>query len=241
MPAFLTLNCPSCGAKTNILPGTERYICDYCGSEHLLQSNHDSNGFDKPSTTCHPTSAKKRMIVPQPQSVRITQDRQKLRLVRRWFSWKYIPLVFFCIAWDSFLLFWYSIAFSTNSPWIMIVFPIAHVAVGIGLTYSTLAGLINRTVVEVTPKFIEIWHEPLPWLGEGRYPTSQVTQLYSTEQINRGNDTVTRQYLLHAITQDGRQINLISNLESPDVALFIEQRIESWLKISDQPVAGEFT
>jgi hypothetical protein len=40
----------------------------------------------------------------------------------RWFTPSVIFLVFFCIAWDSFLIFWYSMAFnSKHVPWIAVV------------------------------------------------------------------------------------------------------------------------
>ena len=44
---------------------------------------------------------------------------------------------------------WYGIAFAADTPLIAKLFPLLHVAMGIGLTYFTLAGLVNRTTVEV--------------------------------------------------------------------------------------------
>ena len=39
--------------------------------------------------------------------------------------------------------------------------------------------------------------------------------------------------------RDGDEKKLISNLDSADVGLFLEQQVEDLLKIQDQPVAGE--
>jgi hypothetical protein len=43
------------------------------------------------------------------------------------------------------------------------------------------------------------------------------------------------------VQKDDRQTKLLSNLESPDIALFFEQQIETWLKIQDKPVVGELS
>ena len=47
----------------------------------------------------------------------------------RWFSPMYFGLLFFCIAWDSFLIFWYSMALHMKHvPWLMVVFPIGYLS-----------------------------------------------------------------------------------------------------------------
>jgi hypothetical protein len=38
--------------------------------------------------------------------------------------------------------------------------------------------------------------------------------------------------------KDGRKLDLVKNLESPDLAAYLEQQIESWLRIPDREVAG---
>ena len=186
---------------------------------------------------CRPLSARK---LPSLTVVKIEKDGQSARIVQRWFSLKYVPMAFFCVAWDAFLCFWYSMAFGGDMPWIFIVFPIAHLAVGIGLTYSTLCGFINRTVLEVSREELTVWFEPLPWLGEKRLKTADLKQLYCKEKVTRGENSTTRQYQLYAVTRDDKEIQLLSNLDTPDVALFFEQQIEGWLRISDRPVVGEF-
>ena len=175
-----------------------------------------------------------------PAVVKIEKDGQSARIVQRWFSLKYVPMAFFCVAWDAFLCFWYSMAFQGNAPWIFIVFPIVHLAVGIGLTYSTLCGFINRTVLEVSRDELAVWFEPLPWLGEKKLKTVDLKQLYCKEKVINGKNGTTQQYQLYAVTKDDKEIQLLSNLDTPDVAHFFEQQIEGWLKINDRPVVGEY-
>ena len=233
MNTFLTLTCPSCGASINVIENSARYRCEYCGNEHLMQGAATETAKAEELAPIRPT-------IPAPSVVKIEKEGQSARIVQRWFSLKYVPMAFFCVAWDAFLCFWYSMALGGSAPWIFIVFPIAHLAVGIGLTYSTLCGFINRTVLEVTRDELSIWFEPLPWLGEKTLKTADLKQLYCKEKVTRGENSSTRQYHLYAVTNEDKEIQLLANLDSPDVALYFEQQIEGWLKITDRTVVGEY-
>ena len=183
---------------------------------------------------------RKRLPRPQPREVLIEYGDKALKLSWRWFSMKYVPLLFFCIAWDAFLCFWYSMAFKIEgTPWIMVVFPIAHVAVGVGLTYSTLAGFINRTTLRVDGLDFSVQYDPLPWYGEVKVPIEQLDQLYCKENRSSSDNGTQYSYQLCAILKDGRKLDLVKNLETPDLAAYLEQQIESWLQIADRQVAGE--
>jgi hypothetical protein len=231
MAQFLTLSCPSCGGKTTYQAGDPRVVCQYCGNEHLFQL------YNRPELTPR-TWLRSKPRQPRPRNVRIEQKKGELRLVWRWFSPKYIPLAFFCIAWDAFLIFWYSMAFGMDAPWIMIVFPIAHLAVGVGLTYSTLAGFLNSTTVRLGDESFSVQHDPLPWMGEVKVPRGELRQFYCREQRPKNSEGA-NSYQLVAVLEDGRQLDLVSNLDSPDIGWFLEQQLESHLGIQDEPVPDE--
>lgn len=86
---------------------------------------------------------------PRPESFTVEQGAMGLQITYRWFSAQYIFLAFFSLIWDSFLVFWYTMALTTNAPWIMLVFPLIHLGIGIVITYTALTGFINRTTVTV--------------------------------------------------------------------------------------------
>ena len=181
-----------------------------------------------------------RADVPQPAGITVEDWGGNLRFVRRWFSGLFIFLAFFCVVWDSFLIFWYSVAFGEDTPLIMKIFPIGHVAVGIGLTYYTLAGFLNRTVIEVGGGSLRIRHAPLPWPGQCDLLTSEVKQLYCQERVTHGkHGTPHYSYHLHAVTERGRKVKLLSNLKDVDEALYLEQEVERRLGIKDRHVPGE--
>ena len=238
MEQFITLECPSCGGKTQFSPQSDTFVCQYCGNEHIFnlptRNRRRGNEDEKVSRTL--------AMLAQPREVRVQKNGQTLSLSWRWFRWPIVFLIFFCIAWDSFLCFWYSMALSTDlggMNLIMIIFPIAHVAVGVGLSYYTLASLFNRTTVRLDRKRFSVQHDPVPWPGEVKVPVGELEQLYCKEKVNRSSDGDSRSYKLCAVLKNGRQIDLVSNLESPDIAAFLEQKIENWLGIADRPVVGE--
>jgi hypothetical protein len=121
----------------------------------------------------------------------------------------------------------------------MILFPLLHVGVGVGLTYYTVAGFLNRTVVEVSHEGLRIYHTPLPWFGNKTIPVSDLAQLYREEVVSRENRSTRVTYQLSAVSKESKKIKLLGGIETADVALFLEQEIEKWLGIKDVKVAGE--
>jgi hypothetical protein len=248
MNEIITLECPSCGGQTVFSADTEILTCEYCGNRHTFRLPNPTTG-DTPAGTLGaitaPNSAPSisgqgiSQLRPRPKEVTLQKQGDRLELSWRWFSWKFLPLAFFCVAWDSFLCFWYSIAFTSGAPWIMIVFPVAHLAVGAGLTYYTLAGFLNRSQLVVDRSTFSVSHGPLPWLGSLRVPITQVEQLYCKEKPGKKNSGPT--YQLSVILKDGRKKDLLSNLDSPEIGFYIEHQIENWLKIPNRPVRGEIS
>jgi hypothetical protein len=240
----ITLECPSCGGRTKFSADAKILVCEYCGNQHVFRLPDPTSGQTPPAILGEenePAPAlserETRLLRPRPRNVTLQKQGDRIELSWRWFSWKYLPLAFFCIAWDGFLCFWYSIAFSTGAPWIMIVFPIAHLAVGVGLTYSTLAGFLNRSYVVIDKDTFSVSHAPLPWLGNLRVPVTQVKQLYCKQKAGKQNSGPT--YQLSVILEDGRKKDLLSHLDSPEIGFYMEHQIENWLDITDQAVRGE--
>jgi hypothetical protein len=176
---------------------------------------------------------------PTPERVIVEHTPQGLVLSYNWFAWTYIALAVFSLFWDGFLVFWYSMAFAQDAPWIMFVFPLLHVSVGIGLTYTALAGFYNRTIITVGMGQLSIRHTPFPWPGNRTVQASELTQLYSEERVTQSNNGRRVSYQLSAISNQNRKIKLLSGLTTPDEVRFFEHQIEEQLGIQDRPVEGE--
>jgi len=178
---------------------------------------------------------------PTPEAFTLNQDANGLTISYRWFSPSYIFLAFFCLFWDGFLVFWYSVAFAQDAPWLMFVFPLLHLGVGVGLTYTALAGFYNSTSVTAGQGKLTIQHGPLPWPGSRTLPATDILQLYSEQRMVQTRNGSHPRYQLSAITRENRKIRLIANLDEPDKVRFLERRIEEYLGIQNRPVEGEMS
>lgn len=182
--------------------------------------------------------ARARPLAGKPEKVAISESNGELTIAYRWFSPKFIFLTLFCLFWDGFLVFWYGMALASGNL-IMTVFPVLHVAVGIGLTYWVVCGYLNTTTLTLDGSRMRVRHSPLPWPGSRDYAIAEVRQLYCEEKVSRGRNGVSYTYNLGALLHDGRRKTVISGADSPDLPLFLEQHAEAWMRITDAPVAGE--
>jgi hypothetical protein len=144
-------------------------------------------------------------------------------------------MLLFCIAWDSFLAFWYWTAFNKPGEWLItFIFPLPHLGVGIWLTYFILASLVNKTVVQLEDNLLTVRHGPLPYYRNHCVEVTTIVQLYCFEK--RSNKSVS--YEVNAILTDGSTLKLLRDLQK-DEAIFLEDRLEDWMGIDRQAVPGE--
>ena len=230
----MRLDCPSCQTPLrarDVRVDLALATCHACGEVHDLSER-------KASASTAPTKLP-RPRIKLPRSVQLELSDAGARISWRWWSFKSLFMAFFCLAWDGFLLMWYGIALNAkNAPVVMLVFPLLHVAVGVGLTYATLAGFLNRTRLEVSRDLLTIRHGPLPWGGNQTLSGRQLKQLY-VEEVTRTNKNSTQvSYNVTALDRQGQKVKLLAGLEDKDHALFLEQELERHLGIEDAPVRG---
>ena len=211
--------------------------CHSCNAVYDL-SGRKARGLSAPASQEKPKLVRAKAPLPSRFKVE-EEDGAGTRITWRWFSIVHIFMVFFCIAWDGFLVTWYGTAFAEDGPLIMILFPLAHVAAGVGLTYYTLTGLMNRTTIEVSRNRLTIRHGPLPWPGNMDVPGRQFTQIYGVENSRTNKGTTTYTYDLIALDREGRTTKLITGLTDKEQVLYLEQTLERRLGIEDAPVDGE--
>jgi hypothetical protein len=233
--------CTHCGTQIpaddlNIDTGLAR-----CRACHAIFSF--AAALDQQTPAASPHSARRMpATAAPPKGVQVEDFGGSLRMTRSWWHPAILFLLFFTIAWDAFLIFWYSIAFTQdNVPWIMIVFPVAHLAVGVGLTYFVLCSFVNRTVIEVGQGTLKITHGPLPWYGNLALITADIDQLYCKRSFNRSSDGDTStSFELYVLDKMGSRHKLLSGLPDEEAAFYFERRIEDFLRITDRPVPGEY-
>ncbi len=173
-----------------------------------------------------------------PDGMEMYGDGSSLEITRRWFSWVNIFLTVFVVFWCGFLVFWYAMAFQTRAL-VMLLFPLIHVAVGVGLAYYVLAGYINKTYIRADWSNVSVRHVPLPWWGNQNIEARDIKQVYVKERISRSRRGSSVTFEVHVLTHSGKNLKLLSGLPNSEQALFIEQEIEKFLHIQDVPVRGE--
>jgi len=231
MAAPTALKCPSCSSPFeesafDLDHGLVR--CSYCGTLTTL-----------PSAIKRPPGLQERGPLALPTRMAIEPTPHGVRLVRKWFSPVVFFLIPFCVIWDGFLIVWYATAFSTGAPLAMTLFPLIHVAVGVGLTYFTVAMLINKTHISVERGEVIISHTPLPWFGYRRIPGVMIDQIYAKIHITHGKNGPSTDYQLWLVNTAGKHEKLHANSLTQDQALYIEQQLEKALGIKDRAIAGE--
>lgn len=205
---------------------------------------NDVFSFRKPGAPKTPVRAD----VPMPEKFEMTEQDGRLVIRWKWFSAVHLFLIFFSIAWWTFLILWYgglisAVALSGGEGMIpavvMGVFGLPFLAAGVFLVYFALAGLLNRTFVTVSRDRIEVRHRPLRWKGERTLSVADCAQLYCERHEHRGKNGVSHTYSVNVVTPDRRKIELVKSLSGQDQARFLEYKIETVLGIADERVEGE--
>lgn len=209
---------------------------------------------DRVPTMAAKVPRKRRVISKPPQEIEVELSGPDVSFRRRWFHWSLLGLAFFCLIWDGFLVVWYSIAFfgDANGPiWLMALFPILHLAVGVALTYSVVAGFLNSTWVYTTNLELRIVHGPLPWTGNQTVELRQIKQLYVSDgesdaatrtqggSVGVSQSATEGAFQVNALLVDDAKVPLLTGIWSIETAEYIEQELEKRLGIEDAPVVGE--
>ena len=242
MARMLALKCPACNAPLEAPADRPRFFCRFCGTPVEL-SELDRSGSDDRNEA---PPSKPKPLVPIPDELQVETFGDELMIRWRWFSWAVLFLIPFAIAWNAFLIGWYAMATGIGADlpgpmkWVFLIFPIGHVAVGLGLVYAILTMLFNRTTVRVRHGELSVSHGPIFYPGSKSLPVDDIAQLYCTVELNPGkHGAANLRHPLHAQLKSGRSVVLIKSSTNRNLLRAVEQLLEQHLKLEDQPVDGE--
>jgi len=140
------------------------------------------------------------------------------------------PIWLVATGWDDL--------FTAKLPWIL--FNVLALAICAVFLYTVLTGLVNRTVIHVTPRHFRLWHAPLPWPGRFSFPSNEVEQLFLGTLKHTSRSGVFETLSLLVALRSGRQIRLLKG-DHPFVRLrWLERIVERELGIADRRVRGEY-
>ncbi len=223
-----TLVCRGCGAplaKTAMDATRGMAVCGYCGVINRLELP-----TPPPLQPVAPTIPA-RPDFPLPPGVQVYQVGEVLQIVREWRNASHIFLLGFGVFW---------LVFTVPFLLFFLIFALPFIGIGIFMLYWGLAGVLNKTTIQIGQGWLVINHDPLPWLGAKRIETTNIVQLYTKEHISYSrNSGPNRTYQIYVILHDRTQQDLLKDITDPQQALYIEQQIERYLGIADHPVSGE--
>lgn len=149
---------------------------------------------------------------------------------RSWTSTAALPLVFFTLIWDGFLVL---MLFGTG-PGILCM---PHAWIGLALSYYCAAVFLNKTRVAIEGGQLTVQHAPLPWGTTRPQDLGDIEQLY----VERSSVRVNKQprWNLAVLDRMGRKRSLLTLMASNVEARELERLLEDALGIVDRPVEGE--
>lgn len=239
MPRMIALKCPSCNGPLEVPDDRERFFCQFCGSPVVLAEALGRGESGRTPRTLDPSEVR----VAIPEHIHIQNLGDELTISYRWFRWGVLFLIPFCIAWNAFLIGWYAMAGQMQEmpgPMriIFLVFPLGHVAVGLGLIYAVLTMLFNRTTIRIRHGAMDIRHGPIFFPGNRTISVDDLDQLYCRSEHRRsskgGSQTT---HTLHARLKNGAAVKLLSCTEGGDVLRAVEHLVEQHLGIRNEPAA----
>lgn len=149
------------------------------------------------------------------------------RVSWRWFTWPAVGGLVFAVLWDGILAAWLYCVSLTSAPWFVTAGGVLMTAIGVGMTYSVIALLLNRTSLRVDAAEVSVRHGPLPWREERDVRRADIDSVFC-EKIVGSDETLwdpALSYTVKLALRGGRTLNLVAGLRAPEQALFIEQLI----------------
>lgn len=230
------LRCPACGAPlpaddVNVARGVA--VCRPCDVIYSL-----GDGADEPAPALDD--------LPIPSSLQVTDDPDVLVIERKWNRMQGLALGGFFALWDTFLIFWYSIAlFADDGPQLlMMLFPLLHVAAGVGGTWTALANLFNTTRVEASAKVVRTKAGPIPTPGgDIAHDIADTVQFFVDRSTNplrfNAGSTASERFRVCAFQRDGTVVPVHKGIDSLSEARAIERLLERRYGMRDVPLKGE--
>lgn len=229
----MQIYCRQCGAPIkaeNINLNNLMAKCDECDAVFSFADMYEGTSVKEKRT-------KDVLDIPMPAGISIDNSGSRLLIQRTWFHWSVLFLLVFAVIWNGMI--WGVFVpnfggFSRSPDWFLLPF----IGVGLGLIVYIVFSFVNSTVIEVDVQAIVVQHKPIPFPGK-YVDSADVEQLYSKRHVHSSKNGSSSTYSLYVVTSSGDHQRLVSNLGSPEQALFMEQEIERFLGIEDRPVRGE--
>lgn len=151
--------------------------------------------------------------------------------------------LFFAIFWNGFVSIFVISALATGS--LDFLWPMAfHIVVGIGLLYYIIAVVLNKTYIGVSQWSLTVEHKPIPipFYRTFEIDSKTIRQIFVERYVaSKTNGRPDYAYRVMAkLENKEKPLRVMKGLKTLEQGRFIEQEIEKFLHIKDEPVDGEW-
>jgi hypothetical protein len=134
-----------------------------------------------------------------------------------------IPLLVFASVWDSFFVMLWMGLTRVHAPERAFLFPIAHAAIGVVVTWMALARTLNVSRITLGPTELVVRHSPIP--SRGARISTQTIDHFDVQDPPRGRKT----HRVRAVVRGGTPVNLGLILDGRDEFVFVASRLNAGL------------
>lgn len=230
----LQLSCPNCRAEIQAADINVANTLAKCASCNTV--------FDFSPVLKTPSHKKQEVLLPPGIEAYSTNYELDIELNWRKTSKALGFFLFFTLFWNGIVSIFVVTALLTGSFGMLAAISI-HLLIGIGLLYYVLTVLFNTTYVIVSQRELSIEHRPLrtPFYSNRYIPTRDIDQIFVEKYAaGKTNGKTNYAFAVQAILPGGKRVKLVKGLKNADQALYIEQEVESFLRIQDEPVDEEW-
>jgi hypothetical protein len=176
----------------------------------------------------------------QPKHLQVDESPFELAITRPWNRQVGYLWLFFGAFFGLFVYF--GVADSLVEPSVanvlitLLLFSLTGVMV-----YIALAQLFNQTTIRVSYDELSVRSGPLPWPGKVEIFRGDVKQFFVREHMYKDkNSRLTYTYSVSLVDAKQKHYKLVDGLPSSSEARFLEQKIEQYLRLKDEPIKGEY-
>lgn len=217
--------CPYC--KTSLTPGNINLeqtmaICSTC--HNLFQFTTAKGGCSMVQPIGVPPAE-------LPKGMDMTDGSSEL-VVRRWlWTPRSLPLIAFALLWTLLTLAVLIVGRDVlASVWPATVGVMSLIAVG--LLFLASVRIFNREVLRVSSDRVRVKPEPLPSRGLQSFKADDVMQVLAEQvETEQKDGEIVITYELRVALRDDSVHTIVTSLETPEQALYVEQQIEARLPI----------
>lgn len=166
-------------------------------------------------------------------SCETTYSNDAMQISRRWYNWlDFIGILAFVAVFNGV---WISNDFldllASDKETLLKVFALLFIVIGVSSAYFIFAFLLNKTIITVDQKSIEVRHRPVPWPGNTKIARSEVVGLVIKQKhyLGSSKENTKLSHQILALTRKAEPIKVLTGLKYGRQALHIKQKLEDHL------------